>query len=98
MINNSVNFTTSFALNELLYGFRVNDNLSLLEDLPAEDYDRLRAIKRDAADEAIAFANAVLKTRYDKKHIALYLKEGSYVYLKLHYGYKIPGLTNRKLS
>ena len=38
------------------------------------------------------------KTRYDKKHTALYSKEGSYAYLKLHYGYKVPGLANRKLS
>lgn len=97
-MNNSVNFTTSFALNELLYGFKINDNLSLLKDLPTKDYNRLRQIKRDTADEAIAFTNAVSKIRYNKKHTALHLKEGSYAYLKLHHGYKVPGLTNRKLS
>ena len=97
-MNNSINFATGFAPNEVLYGFKVNDNLGLLEDLPPEDYDRLRQIHRDAADEATSFANAMSKRRYDKKHTALHLKEGSYAYLKLHHGYKIPGLTNRKLS
>lgn len=98
VLNNSVNFTTGFAPNELAYGFRVNDNLNLLEDLPVEDYKRLRQVKRDAADEAIAFANAVSKLRYNKKHTALNLGEGDYIYLTLYHGYKIPGLTNRKLS
>ena len=46
IMNNSINFTTGFAPNELLYGFKVNDNLGLLEDLPPEDYDRLRQIHR----------------------------------------------------
>jgi len=96
--NNSMSFATGFAPNELSYGFRVNDNLMLLEDLPAEQYDKLRQIKRDAADEAISFANTVAKARYDRRHIAINLAEGSMVYLKLHHGYKIPGLGNRKLS
>lgn len=96
--NNSTNSTTGLAPNEIAYGFRVNDNLSLLQDLPAEDFSRLRQVKRDAADEAIAFANTVTKARYDKKHVALNLQEGAAVYLKLHHGYRIPGLVNRKLS
>lgn len=98
VLNNSVNSVTGFAPNELCYGFKVNNNVTLLEDLPAEDYDRLRQVKRDAADEAIAFANTVTKARYDKLHTALHLKPGDLVYLKLHHGYKIPGLSNRKLS
>ena len=96
--NNSVNFATGYAPNELKYGFRVNDNLNLLEDLPDEDYEKLRQIKRDAADEAISFANTVTKARYDRKHLAIDLNAGDLVYLKLHHGYKIPELQNRKLS
>ena len=60
-------------------------NLNLLEDLPAEDYERLRQIKRDAADEAIAFANTISKLRYNKKYTALNLGEGDYIYLTLYY-------------
>lgn len=89
---------TGFAPNKLCYGFKVNNNVTLLEDLPTEDYNRLRQIKREAAEEAIAFANTVTKVRYDKVHTAMHLKQGDMVYLKLYHGYKIPGLANRKLS
>ena len=98
VLNNSINFTTGFAPNKLLYGFKVNNNLTLLKNLPTKDYNYLQQINRDAADKAIAFLNTILKKYYNKKHILLYLKEGSYAYLKLHYRYKIPRLTNRKLS
>ena len=96
-LNNAVNATTGFAPNELAYGFRVRDTLGLLADLPAEDLDRLRLIKREEADDAIAFANAMAKTRYDSMHKAVKLREGSLAYLRLHHGYSIPGV-NPKLS
>lgn len=97
ILNNLINFFTGFASNELAYGFRVNDNVNLLEDLPPQDFEKLRLIKREAADEAIAFANVMTKARYDGKHTPLNLKEGDEVYLRLHHGYKIPGEGNRKL-
>lgn len=93
-LNNSVT-STGFAPNELAYGFRVRDTLGLLADLPAEDLDRLRLVKREEADDAIAFANAIAKTRYDSSHKAINL--GSSAYLRLHHGYSIPGV-NPKLS
>ena len=37
-----------------------------------------------------------MKARYDSTHKPISLKEGSQVYLRLHGGYKIPGLDNRK--
>ena len=95
-LNNSVT-STGFAPNELAYGFRVRDSLGLLADLPPEDLNRLRLIKREEADDAIAFANAMAKTRYDSTHKALRIQEGSMVYLRLHHGYSIPGV-NPKLS
>ena len=96
-LNNSVSSVTGFAPNELAYGFRVRDTLSMLSDLPAEDLNKLRLIKREEADDAIAFANAMAKTRYDSTHKALNLREGSMAYLRLHHGYSIPGV-NPKLS
>lgn len=65
VINNSINFTTGTSPNELCYGFRVHDNLNLLEGMPKEDLDRLRYVKRKDAEEAMAFANAESKARYD---------------------------------
>ena len=95
-MNNAVNVSTGFAPNELLYGFKVNDSVSLLSDLPAEDFGRLRMIKREEADSAMAFASAMSKIRYDKSHKPIAI--GDKAFLKLHHGYTIPGLSNRKLS
>ena len=95
-LNNSVT-STGFAPNELAYGFRVRDTLGMLSDLPAEDLNKLRLVKREEADDAIAFAKAMAKTRYDSTHKAINLREGSLVYLRLHHGYSIPGV-NPKLS
>lgn len=96
-LNKSVTSATGFAPNELAYGFRVRDTLGMLADLPAEDLNKLRLIKREEADDAIAFANAMAKTRYDSSHKAINLGEGSLAYLRLHHGYSIPGV-NPKLS
>ena len=96
--NNVVHATTGYAPNELAYGFRVNDNLAMLADLPPEDYSRLRQLKREDAESAMAFANALSKVRYDAVHEAINIKVGDSVYLRLHQGYTIPGLANHKLS
>ena len=97
ILNNSTNTATGFSPNELTYGFRVNDNVNLLEDLPPQDFEKLRLLKREAADEAISFANAMSKHRYDGKHTPLSVKPGDKVYLRLHHGYKIAGEGNHKL-
>ena len=96
-VNNSSNQSTSVSPNEILYGFKVRDTLSTLAELPAEDYNRLRQLKRDQAEEALAFANAMAKERYDRSHKPLDLEEGSQVFLRLHHGYELPGITNKKL-
>lgn len=96
-LNNSVTSVTGFAPNELVYGFRVRDTLGLLADLPPEDFNQLRLIKREEADDALAFVNAISKARYDHSHMSMNLAEGSQAYLRLHHGYSIPGV-NPKLS
>jgi hypothetical protein len=97
-LNNSTNASTKLSPNEVIYGFRTNDAISLLADLPPEDFDRLRQIKREDAEEAIAFANINMKHHYDRRHTAITLKVGESAYLRLHHGYTIPGLHNKKLS
>lgn len=94
----SRNFSTGFALNELAYGFKVNDAVKLLADHPPEQYDRLRLIKREGAGAAMAFASAVSKTRYDQSHRPAKITPGSMVSLRLHQGYTIHGLSDKKLS
>lgn len=96
--NNSKNQSTGICPNEINYGFRVRDTLSMLSQLPPDDYQKSRQILRDQAEEAIAFANAMMKTRYDESHIAKNIKVGDKVYLRLHHGYSIPGVGNKKLS
>ena len=66
--------------------------------LPEEAFHKLRLAKREEADDAMSFAATIMKARYDGKHLAISFKEGDEVFLKLHHGYSIPGLANRKLS
>ena len=96
-MNNLVSSITRFAPNELVYRFRVRDTLRILSNLLVEDLNRLRLIKREEADNTIAFINAIAKTRYDSSHRAISLNARSIVYLRLHYRYLIPGV-NPKLS
>ena len=103
-INNSPSHVTGIAPNEFCYGFKVLDGTSLLLDdpssLPEGAYQTLRLAKREEADDALAFAAIAMKARYDSRHQPLTFdpKAGDEAYLRLHQGYSIPGLANRKLS
>ena len=96
-LNNSKN-STGVSPNEILYGFNVRDTLGLLAELPPEDFSQLRQMKREQAEESIAFANIMAKAYYDSHHKPLNVSTGSMVFLRLHQGYKIPGVGNHKLS
>lgn len=39
-----------------------------------------------------------MKYYYDQKHPLLVLQLGQEAYIRLHYGYKLPGVPNRKLD
>lgn len=60
--------------------------------------DNQRLLFRQKAANAINFANARAKIRYDRKHIKLELEVGNRTYLQLHRGYMLPDMANRKLS
>ena len=96
-LNNTKNQSTRVSPNEILYGFNVRDSLGLLSELPPEDFSRLRQLKREQAEDSLAFANIMAKAYYDKSHKPLKLSKGSMVYLRLHQGYKIPSVGNHKL-
>lgn len=48
------------------------------------------------AKDAIAFAAIRMKERYDSKYTALFFKVGDLVNLRLHHGYRVPGVTSKK--
>lgn len=64
----------------------------------AEVFSKLRLVKREKIDDAMIFVAVFMKVRYDFKYLALSLKKDDEVYLKLHHGYSISDLVNRKLS
>ena len=96
--NNSINVSIDFALNELSYEFRVNDTLSLFENLFAKNYNRLRQIKRKFVEKVMTFVNVMHKLRYDVNHVVVNIKIKNKVFLRLHVDYIIFDLINEKLS
>ena len=102
IINNSSSSVTGIAPNELCYGFRVNDVITMLltdpSDLSEKVFRKLRLAKREKADDVMTFVSIIMKVRYDLKHLNVNLKEGDEAFLRLHNEYFILGLSNRKLS
>ena len=77
---------------------KTNDPVSPLSDPPPEEFSRQRQIRREEADESLAFAREAVKHCYDKRQQLIQFRPGTSVYLNLHEGYIIPGNTNRKPS
>ena len=96
--NNVVQISTGYVSNKLAYNFKINNAVRLLADLLAKQYSCLRQIKREDAEAAMAFANTISKTRYNKAYCALNIKSGFIVYFCLYQEYIILDLSNRKLS
>ena len=95
--NNSVNRATGRTPTKLMYGFCVNEGISLLS--ANTDYDPQQKIQfRKEAMEAISFANAVVKIQYDNTHLPLFLNLGNNAYLRLHHRYTTAEQLNRKLE
>ena len=101
-LNNSPNAATGLSPNEIIYGFKVKEALSLLNTSGkpiTEDLAQRRLEYRAEAAEATAFANAKAKVYYDARHIPLMMRPGvDKAYLKLNQGYQLPGKPNRKVS
>lgn len=108
-LNNAPNATTGKAPNEILYGFKVNQGgldrpmEDLLADAEMANLPplcafemRRKEIRQEAAD-AVVSASTTTKIRYDSKHQPLQLKPGDEVFIRLHQGYNIPGIS-RKLG
>ena len=98
-LNNSPNASIGRCPNEIVYGFRINEGLETitLRELPTK-FEQDRAIIRKEVQDAIGFANAQVKLYYDRKHELLEMQAGDQVYIRLHHGYRLPGVTNHKFS
>jgi hypothetical protein len=99
-LNTSKNDSTGVSPNEYVYGFNPHDALDTLTDttLNQESLEFLRRENRDAAQEALAFAQVYQKYIYDGKHKPISLKPRDMVALRLHHGYRIQGHLNHKVS
>lgn len=53
---------------------------------------------RTEAENIITYAYISIKHRYNSKYKPLTLNASDIVYIKLHYGYKLLGVTSRKLG
>ena len=95
--NNVKQFITRFALNELIYEFKMNNTIDILIDLLSKDYSRLRLIKREKIEAIIIFANVLSKARYDRAHKSIQIKASDKIYLRLYQRYIIFNLSNHKL-
>ena len=96
---NSLVGTTGVTPNQILYGCHTRDGLGLLEHqnkhITREDQ---RELFRHETADTIDFANARAKLRYDKNHTDLEFEVGDRAYLRLHRGYTLPDMANKKLS
>ena len=81
--NNFINFIIEFVFNKLIYDFRVNNNINLLENLLSQNFKKLRFIKREIIDEII------IKARYNDKYTLFNFKKNNEIYLRLYHNYKI---------
>ena len=97
---NSTTTTTGLTPNQILYGHPTRDGAGLLDLGKATHIARedQRTLFRQEASDAIVFANAKSKLRYDKTHANREFDVGSRVYLQLHRGYTLPNASNKKLS
>ena len=102
VLNNSKSSAIGQSPNEVLYGFRLREPLDLLKhDIPYLD-DRGILASRNAAridvKDAIAFAAMAMKYYYDRQHQPKSFKVRDMVNIRLHRGYTLPAVTNKKLQ
>ena len=99
LLNNVVNSFTDRASNEIIYDFKIWEELELIQNevLPMwveEDW----AIHRKKVVEVLAMVNIKVKRHYDSKHQSLTLQVGQKIFLCLHWSYTLSDITNQKFS
>ena len=96
---NSVIALAGVSPNQVLYGHTTRDGVNLLvgEAKHMSREDKQTLFRQETAD-AISFANAKAKIRYNRRHKQLKFKVGDKVYLRLHHEYTLLDMNNKKLS
>jgi hypothetical protein len=90
---NNSETSTGQTPNEICFGFTPNFNFNT-QNTPLRIFPEARSDVRDAID----LAKMAMKHAYDQKHRPLYLKVGDWVNIRLHKGYNIPAVKNKKLG
>jgi hypothetical protein len=98
VFNNSVNASTGRSPNQITHGFNLADSFGVVTEGDAKDFEAERKVHQQEAQDSIAWANLAIKKGYDKRHTSLLLNPGDLLMLKLHHGYRVPGIKNKKLS
>jgi hypothetical protein len=57
-----------------------------------------RIVHLNEAKDALAYAQEVIKIRYNRDHLPLSLEPGDKVFVRLHKGYKVSSKIHKKLG
>lgn len=103
-LNNSTSATTGKYPNEVVYGFRLREPVDLTT--PSSQTCRItdeiltitRNVARTDVKDAITYAAIVMKQQYNGQHQRKSFKVGDMVNLRLHRGYTLPAIKNKKLQ
>jgi hypothetical protein len=101
-INNATTSATKLTPNEILYGFKLRNNLSALAQgitpREVESPPVLRALARAEAEDTVKHATFHMARNYNRRHKNLSLQVGEKAYLRLENGYKLRGIPKAKLG
>ncbi|KAI7082860.1 hypothetical protein KC356_g8026 [Hortaea werneckii] len=97
VLNDALSTALGTSPNEMALGFRPREpvDVSGCKSL-AEVEQQGDVLRRNAAD-SVAYAQVVMKARYDAAHLPWKPQFGGLVFLRLQ-NYMIPGVRNKKLS
>ena len=97
MFNNSINAFIRQISNEIIYRFNLTDSFNMIADDDARKFEAEHKIHQQKIQNAITWANLIMKNHYDRYHISLLLNFRNLVTLKLHYKYHVSDVKNKKL-
>jgi hypothetical protein len=103
LINNSTTAATKLSPNEVLFGFKLRSNISVLgQGLAVHDSTIsapvLHALARADAEDASKHAAYYIAKYYNLKHKDVSFKVGDKIYVRLGKGYKLRGVPKAKLG